>query len=271
MMVGIGRSHKPAVHIDRLPRYVLGPRGGEKDRHRGDILGLLPAAQGNHAADLVVPPFFEGEALLGGLLPRPCLPDRPVQRRLHHARAEAVDADVVGGKVLRGTLREVDQRRLRGAVRRVGLRADLPGDGRDQEDRPAAPLDHLRGEGVHHVHRADDVHLQHLRPIGGGEIPEGKAELTRADRDGVHEMVHGALFLRDPDGDLAHALDIGDVGDVPAHGHGVAASQCLRGPCYLRVAVDQGEVGPLGRKALGDRSPDPARRADDQRHRPLQV
>src|SRR5438045_3967423 len=117
--------YKPAVDIDRLPGDVAAALRGEEDRHRHDVERLLPAPQRHDATDLLGGPLLVGLSLLRCLLPIPRLPHGPVQRRLHHARTERIDAHSVGGQVPGGTLHEIDEGRLRGTVRRIGLRADL--------------------------------------------------------------------------------------------------------------------------------------------------
>src|SRR5438046_2866644 len=49
---------EPAVHVDRLPGHVPGPRGRQEHGHRGHVVRLLPAAQGYDPADLLAGPFL---------------------------------------------------------------------------------------------------------------------------------------------------------------------------------------------------------------------
>ena len=48
--------HMNAIDIDGLPGDIRGAGRGQKDRHRGDVFGGLPASQRYHRADLFVRP-----------------------------------------------------------------------------------------------------------------------------------------------------------------------------------------------------------------------
>ena len=52
--------HEAAVDVDRLAGNVSALAGSEEHGHRGDILGLLPAIQGDQFLDLVGGPFRIG-------------------------------------------------------------------------------------------------------------------------------------------------------------------------------------------------------------------
>ena len=56
--------HKAAIDIDGLAGNVMGTGGGQKDRHVGNILRLLPAFEGDNPADFVHGPLLKGELLL---------------------------------------------------------------------------------------------------------------------------------------------------------------------------------------------------------------
>jgi hypothetical protein len=50
--------HITAIDVDRLPGDVPPPRRCEEDGHGGDVLGLLPAVQGNELLDFVGRPLL---------------------------------------------------------------------------------------------------------------------------------------------------------------------------------------------------------------------
>src|SRR5262249_29012708 len=94
---------------------------GEEDGHGGDVLGLLPAIEGDERRDLGGGPFLVGGPSGFGLLPGPGLVDRAVQWGLDHAGAERVDPYAMTRQVLGGAVGEGDQGRLGGAVGWIGL------------------------------------------------------------------------------------------------------------------------------------------------------
>ena len=127
--------HVTTVNIDRLTGDVLGLGRGEKDGHRGDVFGFLPAVQGDELFNLLGGPGLVGRSPGFGLLAGPGFIDAAVEWRLDHAGAERVNPNTGRGKILGGTLGEIDQGGLGGAVGRVGLRADLAGDRGEKEHR----------------------------------------------------------------------------------------------------------------------------------------
>ena len=58
-----------------------------------------------------------------------------------------------------------------------------------------------------HIHRADEIHLQHAGPVGRFEIPKRKPEFARANAHTEDHMVR----LRHGIGKLAHLIQTGHI------------------------------------------------------------
>ena len=179
------------------------------------------------------------------------LPDRLVQIRLHHAGRERVHADTVRREILGRALHEVDQARLRRAVGRIGLRTHLAGDGYEKEQRRLGASDQLRRKDVGHGDRADQIDLQHARPVAGLKFPKGKSEFARADADREHDVVHrgqrggGGLHLSE-------------------RRHIAGSQRATTGKrWHIDVAIKPVDRAALGRKRLRAGPADPARGAED--------
>jgi hypothetical protein len=131
------------------------------DDLRGDVLGADGAA---------------GKALAQGADPRrvgvdPADVRRLDQRRRDAARADQADADPVSAQVEAQHLRDTPEPELGGAVGRVPGKSEQPRGGGDVDDVAATPgLDHRRDEGLQHRDRAAQVDVDHLLPVGVGEL-----------------------------------------------------------------------------------------------------
>ncbi len=127
----------------------------------------------------------------------------------------AFDADAVGGEILGGELGEVDDGGFGGAVGRVGLRADLSGDGRDQEDRfPRGLAREERGnegmDGVDHTHKGDIEDRPQSEGSrfqnGNRSSPNRPRPRRRGGRRARPRPPRGEPEVRDVDGDGADAV-----------------------------------------------------------------
>ena len=145
---------------------------------------------------------------------------------------------------------ELDRQRSRAAleprlgdvVREALLRAVLPVDRRDREDPPVAALGHPAADTRREHDRRVEIHRQD---------PPVALEL---EVDRPHRLV-------DP-GDRAEDVDRSDPLDEPVDRRGVGE---VEADVRALLDVDAGHARALGAEAFGDRTPDPVRRAGDER------
>ncbi len=186
----------------------------------------------------------------------PAFPDRPVEHRLDHTGIERVDPDAERCQVPRSALREVDESGLRGAVGRVRRRSDLAGHAAEEQQRAGLAFRHARRERMGHMDRAHQVHPQHLVPVAGRQVPERHAELSRADRGRVDDVVAVAEAFPHLDGRLTHGRDIDHIDHDP-----VRRAQAARQRRGVRVAVEENDIAAfldtLDGYRLADTAPPP--------------
>lgn len=243
-----------SVDVEGLAGDVSRVGRSEVSGHRGELGGGLPAAERGDFADFFGGPVGVGLAGGRGEIRLAGGPYGFVEGGLHHAGRESVDADIVRGEVLRGTLHEVDQTGLRGAVGRIGLRTDLAGDGSEHEERAGAARDQARSERVRDVDGADEIEVEHARPVGGGEIPERKTKFAGADADGEDDVIDG----REGGGE---GLESGIRGDV-AEG-GLEGWRRTGGRGGRKSAIEAANGAAFGDEGFGDGAADALRGADD--------
>lgn len=263
--------HDPsAVNVDRLPRDGGRAVGGEEQDVGGNLLGRLPAAEGAHLADLGQAPFVVSELLIHRLLVIPRLPHAAIERCLDHAGANRVYADAIGGEILGRNHREVDECRFSSAVRRIGWRADLPGDRRNERHGAAFVFDKRGRERLRDMHRAEQIDLINAIPIARLQVPKRKAELSRAHAGGIDDMVSGTKFARHAQGRRLDRTKVDHIDtdpqmDIRAFTH--ASRHTLR----LLAAVNDRHAAPLAGEFLGNRQPNPTSPAHNNRDLILQV
>jgi hypothetical protein len=118
----------------------------------------------------------------------------------------------------------------------------------------------------------DEVDSQDAVPVGGLQLPEGEAELPRADRRGEDDVVAAPEGRPDRAGCAPDRLVIGHVGDDAERGAGSRFVRELVGDRgRFRVAVDDRYPGPLRAECRGDGMPEPARPAHHDGHLPIQL
>jgi len=221
--------------------------------------------------DLLGRPRLVAGPIPPGLAGGPGLVDRAVQRRPDHAGVQRVDPDVVRRQVPGGALGEVDQARLGRAVGRVGLRADLAGDGCQEQERARPRRGHRRGEGVGDVDGAAEVDPQDAVPVSRVQRPEREAELARADPRGEGHVVAAAEVAPDPLGHPPDRREVGDVGDERRGPRPAGRRQLPGDGGGIGVAVEDRHGRSLGQECGGDGPPQAPRPADHHRDVPRQL
>src|SRR5436309_6410511 len=96
---------------------------------------------------------------------------------------------MVRREVFGGAHRKIDQPGLGRTIGWVGLRANLPGNRREEQHRAALLLDKRERKSMSRVDRAKQVHTPHAVPVGRLQIPKRKAELARAYADRIDDML----------------------------------------------------------------------------------
>ena len=105
---------------------------------------------------------------------------------------------------------------------------------------------------MRHVDRADQVDLQHARPVAGLKFPKWKSEFAGADADREHDVVHrgqrggGRLYLSE-------------------RRHIASRQRATTGERRnARIAIKPVDRAALGHECLRDGSADPARGTEDR-------
>src|SRR5438552_2279919 len=235
-------ERKPAaIGVDRLSRHVACLRGGKEDSNRCDLIGLADAPERR----------ARQYSSLGLLVGR----DRLENVRQDRAGPDGVDPDAVGRERKRHHLGQLIDAAFRHAIRRVIGDRDDRVDRADIDDaaRLLAGLDlrhHAPRRRLADEKRALEVHAQNAVEVGFRQIEE----IGRVDDAGIVdkdvEIAERAAGFGD------HALGFCRVPDVGGKEASVAEVAC--------GSLAGGGVD------IGDREPDAARGASDDRDLVLQ-
>jgi hypothetical protein len=239
-----------SIDIDRLSCHMGGAVGGEENDHIGNGFGSLPFAERHNRTNFAIRPLIVAQPACRLCLVMPGLPDGAVQRGLYHARTDGVHPDAVRGDIPGEALRKIDVRRFGGAVRWVRLRTYLSSNRGHKHHRASSPRDHVGRDRMRDLHHPHHVHVKHAQPVVRLKVGEGKAELSRSDRGGMHQMIdwperRNRLFQRRPYRRL--------VGHIDGHARCGHRESCVDFACRLLhclIAVPERNAGPFGGKPV---------------------
>ena len=252
------REHVEPLVLDRVDHLTRDLGGGQAAGH--DLLQQL-------AADLVHLGFHRVAQVVGAVA------IGFGDARLHEARAE--DRHAHGQRVqcqlaLQG-LRDGDDRVLRRVVGAHHRRRGETGDRSGVHDVAFVLLDEPRHERADPVDDPPQVHPEHPRPVGLGELPHRAA---RAHAGVVADDVERAELVHRPRGQRIDVDSLGHVGADGEHpGAALADLADLLGRHRERVILDVGhhDVHPFCGERVGQRSADAAGGAGDDRDLALEV
>ena len=117
----------------------------------------------------------------------------------------------------------------------------------------SAALRQQRGKSMGDVDRTHEINPQDRLPVGGIELPEGKAELARADADRKNDVVAALEAAGRLKGNLANCRQVGYIRHQ-AKRFGQLCGQVQNG----RITIHQHGSGCLGRESPCDRRADTA-------------
>lgn len=169
-------NQHPAIDVERDARQVSGQVADQEQASIGHVGGVTQAAQRNPLDD--VGPHFHGELVAGDVC-------------LDQAGRDRVDADVVATEFAgHGTCKAKHARLGRAVVRPPeNAAATLRRDRRHANDAAALLLFHLREDGLRHVERAAQVHIDHGVEIGGLDIQPANFDAV------VDVNLRGTLYM----------------------------------------------------------------------------
>ena len=150
---------------------------------------IFPAAR---SPEFLRGPFFVAQPLMRRRLIVPGLPDRAIQRRLHHAGADRVHPHAMRGEILGHALGEVDVRGLRALYGGSVCEPICPATEATNTIVPPARST-MCGASACATWVMPMMFTSSTRGQSAGwRFVNGKPNLARADRRGMHEMIDAA-------------------------------------------------------------------------------
>ena len=129
-------------------------------------------------------------------------------RRLHIARNDGVDADIVAAKVARQAARQTFDRRLGGLVERQFRQGQVPADRSEIQDHAAARALHRRHRRLGREEEVTQIDRHAIIPISGRHVLNAMAVVIGGI---VDEDVDAAQLLFDGGDHRLHRIDVAQV------------------------------------------------------------